>query len=135
MTNLPVPAEALEALVEEIEAIVVEKSYDAQNAKLELFWLTGEALRRYEREQNISITTLVQACAADNRLSGKQMGERNLFWALKIFDKFPQKEFPEDKAATLTKVKKLLTDGGDVEACDHSETEEVHRCKKCKKVV
>ena len=135
MSNLPVPAEALEALVEEIEAIVVEKVYESQNAKLELFWLTGEALRRYEREQNISITTLVQACANDNRLSGKQMGERNLFWALKIFDKFPLKEFPDDKAATLTKVKKMLTDGGEVSPCDHSELEDVHRCKACKKVV
>lgn len=135
MSNLPVPAEALEALVEEIEAIVVEKAYQANEAKLELFWLTGEALRRYEREQNVSITALVQACANDNRLSGKQMGERNLFWALKIFDKFPQKEFPEDKNATLTKVKKLLTDGGDMTPCDHAELESVQRCKTCKRVV
>lgn len=103
----------INSLVEEIESIVVEKAYESQQAKLDLFWLTGETLRRYEREQNVPITQLVEACAMDNRLSGKQMGERNLFWALKIFDTFPTKEFPGEKAASLTKVKALLRDGSD----------------------
>ncbi len=98
-------------LVEEIEAIVVEKAYESQQAKLDLFWLTGETLRRYEREQGVKVTHLVEMCATDNRLSGKQMGERNLYWAIKIFDTYPTKEFPGEKAATLTRVKKMLTDG------------------------
>lgn len=105
--------EVLEALVGEIEAIVVEKVYEAQSAKIELFWQTGETLRRYEKEQGTPITALISACANDNRLSGKQMGERNLYWAMKIYDHDPDRQILfNDKTTSLTKVKKLLTDGG-----------------------
>lgn len=98
-------------LIDEIESIVVEKFYESQSAKLDLFWMTGETLRRYEREQNIPITTLVEICASDNRLQGKQMGERNLFWSIKLFDTYPEREYPGGKAASVTKIKKLLTSG------------------------
>jgi len=97
-------------LIEEIEAIVVTKYHESQQAKLDLFWLTGETLRRYEREQKIPITHLVEACARDARLEGKQMGERNLFWSIKLYDHYPDREFPGGKAASVTKIKKLLTD-------------------------
>lgn len=103
----------INSLVEEIEAIVVEKAYESHQAKLDLFWLTGEALRRYETEQKVPITQLIEGCALDNRLSGKQMGERNLFWAIKIYDTYPTKEFPGEKSATLTKIRALLSDGKD----------------------
>lgn len=98
-------------LIDEIESIVVEKFYESQSAKLDLFWLTGETLRRYEREQKIPITTLVEICASDNRLQGKQMGERNLFWSIKLYDNYPDREYPGGKGASVTKIKKLLTTG------------------------
>lgn len=136
MPNLTiVNDERLNALVEEIEAIVVEKAYEFQSARLELYWLTGEAIRQYTKDTNENVTDVVNAIASDNRLSGKQMSVRNLWWAVKIFDEFPTKDFPEEKAATLSKVKKYLTDGGKVEECDHAETETVCRCVKCKKVI
>lgn len=107
MSNLAVD-EKINGLIEDIEAIVVEKAYESQNAKLELFWLTGQALNDFVSDNGGKVTDVIKRIAADNRLSGKQMGERNLFWAKKIFEAFPDKCFPEEKAASLTKVKKLL---------------------------
>ena len=124
--------EALGGLIEEIDALITEKVYEFQQAKIDLFWLTGEALRKFEKENGTGITELVLAVARDNRLSNKQMGERNLFWALKIYDKYPTREFPDDKATSLTKIKKQLTDGKD-EECEHEETVMECHCKKCHK--
>lgn len=139
MSNLPtvVDREIINSAVEEIEAIIVEKVYEYQSAKLDLFWETGATLRRFEKDNGIGITELIKYCAADNRLNGKQMGERNLFWAIKIYDADPQRtKFFIDKSVTLTKVKKALTSGGDApEECLHEELEQVTRCKACKKVV
>jgi hypothetical protein len=95
-------------LVEEIEAIIVEKVYDFQMAKLDLYWLTGETLRKYEADHKIPITKLVEMCAADNRIKGRHMSDRSLWDAVKIYDTYPTKEFPGEKGATLTKVRKLL---------------------------
>lgn len=136
MTNLPsvVSEELVSACVEEIEAIMVEQVFIAQSARLELFWETGATLRRYE-SNGANISDLVKACARDNRLSGKQMGERNLWTAINVYDNFPTKEFPDGKAASLAKVKRALGGGVDPAECLHEQTETICRCKECKKVI
>lgn len=108
------PSESLvETVIQEIEAMVVERVKIARENMLEVYWETGEILRKAEKDSKVSITGLVKRLAMDNRLTGRQMGERNLWFSLKFYDEYPRFEsiYETDHGdnISLTKVKKMLT--------------------------
>lgn len=105
--------QVIETLIDEIEAMLVTRTKEAREFTMLVFWETGKMLRSAERLNKVSISALVSRVALDNRISGRQMGERNLWFALRIFDfsggKFESlynTEYGEN--ITVSKLKKLL---------------------------
>lgn len=108
------PTEAVvETVVEEIEALLVERTKEAREYTMMVFYETGQKMREFEKRFKVNISGLVERVAGDNRISGRQMGSRNLWMAIKFFDTFPvfekvyQTEHGEN--ISMTKIKKLLT--------------------------
>lgn len=105
--------EVIEGVVDELEAMLVERTKQAREYTIMVAWEAGEILRRWEKEQKINISTLVARVAMDNRISGRQMGNRKLWMAIKIYDKFPvfkkiyDTEYGEN--ISLSKLKKMLS--------------------------
>ena len=107
------PSEGVvETVIEEIEALLVTRTKEAREYTMMVFWETGSKLREFEKRFKVSITTLVERVAGDNRISGRQMGARNLWFALRFADTYPKfedvylTEFGEN--VSLSKVKKML---------------------------
>lgn len=107
------PTEAvIETVINDVEAFLVEGGKIARKTSMEVFWGTGEMLRGFEKRFKVNISALVSKIATDNRISGRQMGERNIWFALKFYEAFPvfdkvyDTEFGEN--ISLSKVKKLL---------------------------
>lgn len=109
-----IPTEQIvESVVDELEAMLVEVTKQAREYNIKVYWNTGEMLREAEKDNKINITSLVERVSHDNRISGRQMGLRNLWLAIKIFDSYPvfekvyQTEFGEN--ISISKIKKELT--------------------------
>lgn len=104
--------EVLSSVIDDIEAILVQRTKEAREFTMLVAWETGQAIRKAEREHKVNITSLVIGLANDNRISGRQMGERNLWFSVAFYDKFNkfedvyETEFGEN--VSLTKIKKML---------------------------
>lgn len=102
----------IESTIDELEALLVTRGKEARADYMKMFWEAGDLLRKTEKQNKISISGLVSRIALDNRISGRQMGERNLWFAVKFFDTYPdfetvyETEFGEN--VSLSKIKKLL---------------------------
>lgn len=109
-----IPSEKqLEELVIELEPMLVERGKMERETKMKTVFDTGKILRTAESEYKVSITALVDRLAQDNRIRGRQMGERNLWFSITLFDwtkgnfeKVYDTEFGEN--VSLTKLKKML---------------------------
>lgn len=103
----------VESVIQEIEAVLVERTKTARENTMLALWETAEALRKCEKDNKINISALVTRIALDNRLSGRQMGERNLWFALKIYESYPKfakiYETEHGENITVSKLKKMLT--------------------------
>ena len=109
-----IPSENIvESVVDELEALLVQRTKEAREYTMRVFWEAGELLRQAELAHKINISSLVGRIAQDNRISGRQMGERNLWMAVKIFDSFPVFDMlyvtEHGENISLSKVKKMLT--------------------------
>lgn len=108
------PTEQLiESVIDEIEAMLVQRGKEAREDMLMMCWETGKMLREAEKANKVSISGLVSRVAMDNRISGRQMGERNLWFAVRVFDysgaKFEALYATEHgENITVSKLKKLL---------------------------
>lgn len=82
--------EVVESVIQEIESMLVERVKAARENTILAMWETGEIIRKTEKDNKINVSALVTRIAIDNRLTGRQMGERNLWFSLKVFDSFPK---------------------------------------------
>src|SRR4051812_37826148 len=105
--------EIIESVVNDMEAMLVERIKELRERGIIVFWEAGQMLRDAEKKFKVNITALVNRIALDNRVSGRQMGERNLWTSIKLFDYFPKfdkvydTEFGEN--VSISKLKKMLT--------------------------
>ena len=103
----------IEGVIEELEALIVERGKDARKFTMLVMWETGQTLRNAERDHKVNISALVRHVASDNRITGRQMGERNLWLSLKFFDSMPvfEKVYETEHGENVswTKIKKMLT--------------------------
>lgn len=108
------PSEDLiEHIIEELEPMIVERVNLARETMLKIIWETGKTLREAEKANKVSITAMVSMLAKDHRMSGRQMGERNIWFAIKVFDTYPKfndiLDTPEyGQNISVNKLKKLL---------------------------
>lgn len=105
----------LDSAAQEINAAVIEFAYVSNIAKVQMFWEVGRILRDAELRYKVNISELVAAAAHHNEVKEVHMGERNLWFAIKVADSFPAVDFkkaeealPDGKATSITKLKKLL---------------------------
>lgn len=90
------------ALVEDCEAILVEKSYEHRWALIEMYFMLGQRLR--EEADKMPMSKLVSKVSKDLNVH-----ERNLWYSVQAYDKFgtPDK-LPEGKNMSWSKVRELL---------------------------
>lgn len=104
--------ELVEAVIQEIEAVLVERNKSARENTMLAFWETGQLIRKHEKDNKVNVTALVNRLAMDNRLTGRQMGERNIWFALKAYDSFPKfnklYETEHGENISISKLKKML---------------------------
>lgn len=104
--------QVIESVIDELEALLVQRGKEARADTMMMFWETGQLLRAKELENKVSISALVSRVALDNRISGRHMGERSLWFAVKFFDSYPKFELVYDtehgENVSLSKIKKLL---------------------------
>ncbi len=104
--------QVVESVIDQLEALLITRGKEARADYMKMFWETGELLRKEERANKVSISALVSRVALDNRITGKHMGERSLWFAIKFFDTYPNFELVYDtehgEAVSLSKIKKLL---------------------------
>lgn len=92
------------ALIEELKATYVEKRFEERWAKIEMMHLIGKALREHEQ---VPMTKLVGQVSQDTGIH-----DRNLWFAVQFFDKFPElDQLPDGKATSWTAVRKQLSGG------------------------
>lgn len=105
--------DVVESVIQEIEATLVERTKTARENTMLALWETGELLRKCEKDNKVNISALVSRIAIDNRLTGRQMGERNIWFALKVYDAYPKfmkvYETEHGENITVSKLKKMLT--------------------------
>lgn len=105
--------EVVGSVVEELEAMIVERGKQAREYGIKMFWEAGEMLRDAEKRYRVNISALVGRVARDNRITERHMGERNLWMAIKIFDTYPvfEKIYSTEHGEniSLTKLKKELS--------------------------
>lgn len=108
-TQLPTE-QIIESIIDEMEAMLVERTKEAREYTIRVYWEAGQMLRAAEKEHRVNITNLVFRVAHDNRIGDRQMRETNLWLALKIFDKYPTFEKVYDtehgENISLSKLKK-----------------------------
>jgi len=104
--------QVIESTIDELEALLVQRGKEARADTMLMFWETGQLMRNKERENKVSISALVSRVALDNRISGRHMGERSLWFAIKFFDTYGNFELvyqtEHGENVSLSKVKKLL---------------------------
>lgn len=107
-------SDIVERLAEEMEAMLVTRTKEAREFTIRVFFEAGEMMRDAEKKNKVNITALVELLSSDNRIRERQMGERNLWMALKIYD-WTEGDFEkvykteEGENISLTKLKKMLT--------------------------
>lgn len=103
----------IESVVDELESMLVERTKQAREYTIMVFWEAGKMMREAEKSHKVNISKLVERVSHDNRISGRQMGERNLWMAIKIFDTYPafEKVYSTEHGEniSLTKLKKELS--------------------------
>lgn len=104
----------IESVVDELESMLVERTKQAREYTIMVFWEAGKMMREAEKSNRVNISKLVERVAHDNRISGRQMGERNLWMAVKIFDNYPVFEklysTEDGENISLSKLKKQLSE-------------------------
>lgn len=105
--------ELIDQLIDDLEPMMVERINLARETMLKIVWETGQTLREAEQKNKVSITAMVSMLAKDSRMSGRQMGERNIWFAIKVFDTYPKfndiLDTPEyGQNISVSKLKKLL---------------------------
>lgn len=107
--------EIVESVIGELEAFIVEGGKQVRETGLKIFWGVGQMLRHAERDHKVNITALVERVVSDNRIKERQMGARNTWFALKVYE-FTKGDFEKlyttehGENLTVTKLKKLLTE-------------------------
>lgn len=105
--------DVVESVIQEIEAVLVERNKTARENMMLACWETGEILRKCEKDNKVNISAMVTRIAMDNRLAGRQMGERMTWFALKVYDTYPKfekvYETEHGENITISKLKKMLT--------------------------
>lgn len=104
--------QVIESTIDELEALLVTRGKEARADTMMMFWEAGQLMRNQEKANKVSISALVSRVALDNRISGKRMGERSLWFAIKFFDTYPKFELVYDtehgENVSLSKIKKSL---------------------------
>lgn len=105
--------QVVESVIDELEALIVQRTKEAREFTMRVFWETGKLLRDAEKSNKVSISALVSRIAMDNRIAGRQMGERNLWFALRVYDYSGAKfealyDTEHGENITVSKLKKLL---------------------------
>lgn len=106
--------DVVESVAGEIETIWVQLGKTVREGQIRMVWETGELLRKTEKDNKVNITALVTQVAKDNRMQNIAVGERSLWFALKVYDSYA-KDFEKvydteyGENITLTKLKRLLT--------------------------
>lgn len=104
--------QVIESVIDELEALLVQRGKEARADYMLMFWETGQLMRSKEQENKVSISALVSRVALDNRISGRQMGERSLWFAIKFFDSYPTFEVVYEtehgENISLSKIRKML---------------------------
>lgn len=105
--------QVIESVVDELEAMLVERTKQAREYTIMVFWEAGKMMREAEKSHKVNISKLVDRVSNDNRISGRQMGARNLWMAIKIHDTYPvfEKVYSTEHGEniSLTKLKKELS--------------------------
>lgn len=132
-----VKPQILEAAIEEVEACFVEGIFHSNITKLEMYHNIGNILRNAPAP----ISELIRQVSDRTSSKYKDLGERSLWFAVQLYDKYPESldALPFGKNVTINKVKKFLADPESLTApqCSHFDTEliQVARCKDCGKKV
>lgn len=109
----PPTEQIIEHVIDDLESMLVERTKQAREYNIMVFWEAGKMMRDAEKKYKVNITKLIERVAHDNRISGRQMGERNLWMALKINDTYPvfEKVFNTEygENISLSKLKKELS--------------------------
>lgn len=102
-------ATVYESIVEEIDAVCTERIFNARSERLMLYHDVGRILKEKE-DEGFKVTDLIQKLSADERLKGKEMGERNLWFAHKLYRTYPDVgALPDGKNCSVNKMKLLLS--------------------------
>lgn len=109
----PPSEQVVEHVIDELEAMLVERTKQAREYTIKVFWEAGQMMRDAEKNHRVNISALVERVAHDGRVAGRQMGKSNLWMAIKIFDSYPvfDKVYNTEHGEniSLTKLKKELT--------------------------
>jgi uncharacterized pyridoxamine 5'-phosphate oxidase family protein len=106
--------QVVESVIDELEAMLVERTKQAREYTIKVFWEAGQMMRDAEKNHKVNISALVERVGQDNRIAGRQMSRTNLWMAIKIFDTYPVFEkiynTEHGENISLTKLKKELTE-------------------------
>lgn len=104
--------EIVESVIDELEALLVQRTKEAREYTMMVFWETGKLLREAEKSHKVNISRLVARVVSDNRIAGRQMGERNIWFAIKLYDRYSKFNDVYDtehgENISLSKLKKML---------------------------
>src|SRR3990167_1575241 len=105
----------VESVAENVESIVVQRGKHEREERLLALHEIGDLLRKTSSEEKVNISALISEVARDGRISRLGgWGERTLWFALKVFDTFPEfkkvYETEHGENITATKLKRLLTE-------------------------
>lgn len=118
------------SLVEELDAAIVEGSYDIEYKKVEWNHNIGRLIRE-SSDRAGNVTTLVQSLSVDLKKS-----ERGLWNALYIYDQWPNIDsLPYGKSVTMNKLLKGKEAAEKSEECLHTKVVIIHKCKECGKKI
>lgn len=103
----------IESAIEEIFSAVTETVKGWRELQIRTYWESGRILRDTAKDNGVGISALVMHCAADERLLDVKMGQRSLWFGIKLFD-WTEGDFEKVYATdhgqniSVTKLKKEL---------------------------
>ena len=117
---------------EEIEACIVEGVYNAQITLVEMYHTIGGIVRDLPGPITKNVYSLLETPILQN----KKVGERTLWFCVKLFDTYPDiNQLPDGKAVSVASLKRLLAPQKDEEECPHEQTITAEYCVECHKKI
>lgn len=102
----------VESVIEEIKSAVTETVKSWRELQIKTYWEAGRILREASNDHKVGITALVMQCSADTRLLEVQMGQRSLWFGIKLYEAFQEFEgvyqTEHGQNISVTKLKKML---------------------------